>query len=116
MNEIEKFRNERERLNTLIMKHSGTNTKRFFAIDSAVYRDGSLDSRTKEMMGLAASAVMRCDHCIEYHIMQCIELGVSGEEFTEIFDIALIAGGSITIPHIRKAYDILEKSGVLNNQ
>lgn len=116
MNEIEKFRNQREHLNTLIMKNSGTNTKRFFALDSAVYRKGSLDSKTKEMLGLAASTVMRCDHCIEYHIIQCIDLGVKRDEFSEIFDIALIVGGSITIPHIRKAYDILDKSGVLNNQ
>jgi len=106
---IEEFKTFRERLNQRILEMGSTNTKRFFNLDSAVYRDGVLSAKTKELMGLVASMVLRCDDCITYHIIQCVRCGVTNEEFFEAFDIALIVGGSIVIPHLRRAVDTLLK-------
>ena len=83
-------------------------TKRFFTLDAQAYQDGALPSRTKELMGLVASMVLRCDDCVAYHVDQCIGLGVSDQEFFEAFDVALIVGGSIVIPHLRRAVDFLD--------
>ncbi|MBX3364967.1 MAG: carboxymuconolactone decarboxylase family protein [Phycisphaeraceae bacterium] len=83
-------------------------TKRFFSLDAQAYRDGALPARTKELLGLAASMVLRCDDCIAYHIDQCIRLGVRDEELWETFDIALIVGGSIVIPHLRRAAEFVD--------
>jgi len=105
---VKKFKEERERLNNLILSRDNINIKRFFGIDSAVYRDGALDAKTKEMLGLVASLVLRCDDCISYHVLQAKECGVSYEEFDEIMSIGLVVGGSITIPHIRRAYRLWE--------
>lgn len=101
-----KFKAERERLNELILARDNLNIKRFFGLDTAVYRDGALDAKTKEMLGLVASLVLRCDDCIAYHVLQAFELDVTDEEFDEIMSIGLIVGGSITIPHIRRATDL----------
>ena len=81
----------------------------FFGIDSAVYREGALDTRTKELLGLVASTVLRCDDCITYHLIRCAEVGVSDGEFDDTMAVALVVGGSITIPHVRYAYDMFEK-------
>jgi AhpD family alkylhydroperoxidase len=105
-NSAEKFKKERETLNSLVLKYGGKVTKRFYGLDSEVYRAGVLDAKTKEMMGLVASLVLRCDDCIKYHILKCWENKVSTEELSETVEIALIVGGSITIPHIRRAYKI----------
>jgi len=102
---IEKFQKDRERLNQLVMKYGGTNVKRFFSIDSQVYRKGALPARTKELLGLVASLVLRCDDCIKYHIIRCQEEGVKEDEFEEAMSIALVVGGSITIPHLRRAFE-----------
>lgn len=83
-------------------------TKRFFALDSQAYTPGALDEPTKELLGLVASMVLRCDDCIAYHIDRCIEVGVSDEALWEAFDIALIVGGSIVIPHLRRAAEFLD--------
>jgi AhpD family alkylhydroperoxidase len=101
---VEEFRQEREKLNENILARDEINIKRFFALDSAVYRDGALPAKTKELLGLAASLVLRCDDCITYHVIQAKENGVSDAEFDEVMSIGLIVGGSITIPHIRRAY------------
>lgn len=85
-------------------------TKRFFNLDAAAYKPGALDVKTKELLGLAASMVLRCDDCIAYHIDQCISVGVSDEELWECFDIALIVGGSIVIPHMRRGVDFLDQA------
>lgn len=109
---IETFRNERERLNEIVMKYSGINIKRFYNLDSRVYQEGALPQKIKELMGLVASLVLRCDDCIKYHIINCHKEGVTGKELEEALSIALIVGGSITIPHLRRAleaWDILEK-------
>ncbi|MBU0713365.1 carboxymuconolactone decarboxylase family protein [bacterium] len=99
----DKFNEERQILNELVMKYSSKISKRFLNLDAQVYQDGELDSKTKEMMGLVASLVLRCDDCIKYHLIQCHDHGVSSLELEEILSIALIVGGSITIPHIRRA-------------
>jgi len=101
---IEEFKKERERLNEIILAREDINIKRFFGIDNAVYRDGALPSKTKEMLGLVASLVLRCDDCITYHVIKANENQVSDAEFDEIMSIGLVVGGSITIPHIRRAY------------
>lgn len=85
-------------------------TKRFFNLDAAAYKPGALDVKTKELLGLVASMVLRCDDCIAYHIDQCISVGVSDEELWECFDIALIVGGSIVIPHMRRGVDFLDQA------
>ncbi|SHH37963.1 carboxymuconolactone decarboxylase family protein [Thermosipho atlanticus] len=106
LNEFKKFR---ERMNNVILQKGTLNTKRFFNLDGNVYKKGVLDEKTKELMGLVASMVLRCDDCITYHIIRCIQLGVTDEEFFEAFDIALIVGGSIVIPHLRRAVNLLEE-------
>ena len=98
------FMDEREKLNEVLMKYAGKNTKRFFNIDTNAYREGVLPVKTKEMLGLVASTVLRCDDCIEYHLIRCDEEGVTDEEFEEVMSIALVVGGSITIPHLRRAF------------
>ena len=102
---IEKFKEERERLNEMVMKYSGTNIKRFFSIDSQVYRQGVLPPGTKELLGLVASLVLRCDDCVKYHIIRCHEEGLKDDELEEALAIGLVVGGSITIPHLRRAFE-----------
>ena len=106
---LQKFRTERQRLNERVLATATTTTKRFFNLDTNCYKDGALPARTKEMAGLSASLVLRCDDCIAYHIIRCVELGVSEAEIVEIFDIGLIVGGSIVIPHLRRGRDILDE-------
>ena len=101
---IEKFETEREELNRLVMEYAGLGTKRFYSLDSQAYRDGALPPKTKELLGLVASFVLRCDDCIRYHIIRCHEEGVSDEELEEALFIGLLVGGSITIPHQRRAF------------
>lgn len=106
---LENFRKERERLNERVLATATTTTKRFFNLDTNCYKDGALPACTKEMAGLSASLVLRCDDCIAYHIIKCIELGVSEAEIVEIFDVGLIVGGSIVIPHLRRAREFLDE-------
>ncbi len=106
---IGEFREERSRLNDIVLKYAGLETKRFFSLDGQVYREGALPVKTKEMMGLVASLVLRCDDCVKYHIIRCHEEGVSDGELEEALSISLIVGGSITIPHLRRAYDAWEE-------
>jgi AhpD family alkylhydroperoxidase len=84
-------------------------TKRFFNLDAKAYEDGALPARTKELLGLVASMALRCDDCVAYHVDQCVRAGVSDEELWEAFDVALIVGGSIVIPHLRHAVDFLDE-------
>ena len=100
---MEAFRREREALNELVLDRATLEIKRFFSLDSQTYREGALDSRTKEMLGLVASLVLRCDDCVLYHLDRCREEGVTGEELQEVLGIGLVVGGSITIPHLRRA-------------
>ena len=106
---IEDFRKKRRELMDLMLFRADINMKRYVNLDSAVYSDGSLPRKTKELMGLVASTVLRCDDCINYHLDTCRECGVTDEELIESLDIALIVGGSITIPHIRRALGAWEE-------
>lgn len=103
---IEEFKKRREALNKKILARENKNIKRFFGIDSAVYRSGALDAKTKELLGLTASVVLRCDDCITYHLIRCAEAKVTDAELDEALAVTLVAGGSITIPHLRRAYDL----------
>ncbi len=105
----EEFKQYRQRMNERILEVGSLITKRFFALDSGVYRDGALPAKVKELLGLVASVVLRCNDCILYHIDRCIELGYSNEEIYEALDVAMIVGGSITIPHIRYAYEMIDE-------
>lgn len=100
----ETFEQERERLNQLVMKYAGRDLKRFYNLDWQVYQDGALPGRVKELLGLVSSLVLRCDDCILYHLKRCHEVGVSDKELEEALAIGVIVGGSITIPHLRRAF------------
>lgn len=104
------FSKERKRLQDLMLSRADRSMKRFLKLDSSVYDDGYLDRKTKELLGLVASTVLRCDDCIKYHLNTCKEQGVSEAELVEALDIALVVGGSITIPHIRRAIDHWESN------
>lgn len=106
---VKEWQEERQRLNDLVFKYAGLETKRFFSLDGQVYRQGALPRKIKEMMGLVASLVLRCDDCVKYHIIRCHEEDVTDQELEEALSIALIVGGSITIPHLRRAYDTWEE-------
>lgn len=86
------------------------NTKRFFRLDGACYEPGALDAPTKELLGLVASLVLRCDDCIAYHVDQCVKAGFSDEQLFEAFDVGLLVGGSIVIPHLRRAVEFLDQT------
>jgi len=102
--DIREFMKEREILNDIVMKYADLSIKRFYNLDSKVYEEGALSRKVKELMGLVASLVLRCDDCIKYHIVRCFEEGITDDEFTEAVAIALVVGGSITIPHVRRAF------------
>jgi AhpD family alkylhydroperoxidase len=99
----------RAQMNDLILAKGNLTINRFFALDSRAYEAGALGTKTKEMLGLVASMVLRCDDCITYHVVRCAEAGVTDEEFTELFGVGLVVGGSIVIPHLRRAMARLEE-------
>jgi len=96
-------------MNKRILSAGNLGIERFFALDSRAYSKGALDTKTKELLGLVASTVLRCNDCITYHVIRCVQEGISDVEFFEAFNVALVVGGSITIPHIRRAVDILDQ-------
>jgi AhpD family alkylhydroperoxidase len=105
---VEEFTAFRKRMNERILSEDNQVVRRFFALDTQTYREGALDVKTKEMLGLVASMVLRCDDCISYHVAQCKEAGVNRDEFFEVFSVGLVVGGSIVIPHLRRAVDFLD--------
>lgn len=105
---LKAFREYRQRMNALILRRGNLQIKRFFSLDAQAYRDGALPAKTKELMGLVASMVLRCDDCITYHLDRCIKHGATDEELFEAFTVALVVGGSIVIPHLRRAVETLE--------
>jgi len=112
--DIESWQAQREKLNEHTLQNANLEIKRFFSLDSQTYRAGALDAKTKELLGLVASAVLRCDDCILYHTIRCHEEGTSAAEYTEAMNVALVVGGSIVIPHLRRAmarWKELEESG-----
>lgn len=99
----------RQRMNERILAEPNQVVRRFFALDTQTYQAGALDVKTKELCGLVASMVLRCDDCISYHVAQCREAGVTRDEMFEAFSIGLVVGGSIVIPHLRRAVDFLDQ-------
>lgn len=108
MSKIDEFRSRRKEQNERVVSADHLGIKRFFNLDTNAYRDGALDSKTKEMMGLVASMVLRCNDCIDYHLDQCVQLGCSDEELHDAMNVALVVGGSIVIPHLRHGFETLE--------
>jgi AhpD family alkylhydroperoxidase len=106
---IRKIREARERLNGKVLQADNLGINRFFALDARVYEAGALDTRTKELLGLTASMVLRCDDCVGHHLVRCVEEGVGDDEIVEALNVALVVGGSIVIPHLRRAVDWLEE-------
>lgn len=106
---IEEFNNYRTRMNDVILSKNNLVMKRLWNLDTNTYEDGALDKKTKEMLGLVASMVLRCDDCIKYHLGKAHELKVTTEEMYEIFAVANIVGGTIVIPHTRRAAEYWEE-------
>ncbi len=102
---VKEFQKERERLNSIVLKYSGKTIKRFYNLDFQAYQEGVLPVRTKELLGLVASLVLRCDDCVSYHIIRCHEEGLSDQELEEALSVGVMVGGTITIPHLRRALD-----------
>jgi AhpD family alkylhydroperoxidase len=105
---VKEFNDYRQRMNDLILSKNNLVMKRLWNLDTNTYDDGALDRRTKEMLGLVASMVLRCDDCIRYHLGKCAELGVQTDQIYEIFAVANIVGGTIVIPHTRRAAEYWE--------
>lgn len=108
-NRIAEFSAFRKRMNERILAEPNQVVRRFIALDTQTYQAGVLDVKTKELLGLVASMVLRCDDCISYHVAQCREAGVSRDEMFEAFSVGLVVGGSIVIPHLRRAVDFLDQ-------
>ncbi|PWN06405.1 carboxymuconolactone decarboxylase family protein [Rhodohalobacter mucosus] len=116
-NPLQEFRDTRKIMNEKIMNLDHLGIKRFFNLDTNTYKDGALPGKTKELLGLVASAVLRCNDCIDYHLEQCAESGFSKEEIVDALNVALVVGGSIVIPHMRHAIatlELLEEEGTLS--
>jgi len=110
---IENFNAYRSKMNDKILGSDNKVMKRLYSLDTLTYQDGALSGKVKEMLGLATSMVLRCDDCVKYHLEKCFEQGVSTNEIFEVFSVANVVGGTIVIPHTRKALEYWE---ALNNQ
>ncbi|WP_298368953.1 carboxymuconolactone decarboxylase family protein [uncultured Lutibacter sp.] len=108
-NQVEEFNAYREKMNDKILVGNHKIIKRIFNLDTNAYKEGHLDVKTKELLGLVASAVLRCDDCIKYHLETAYKQGVSKEEMMETMEIATLVGGTIVIPHLRRAYEFWEE-------
>ena len=107
-NPVKEFNAYREKMNAQILSDNNTVIKRIFNLDTNAFKKGALDATTKELLGLVASAVLRCDDCIQYHLEKCHKEGLSREQIVEALSIATLIGGTIMIPHLRRAYEFLE--------
>jgi AhpD family alkylhydroperoxidase len=105
---LDEFEEYRSKMNDRIMEIDHLGIKRFFNLDNAAYNGGALDNKTKELLGLVASTVLRCNDCIDYHIIQCVKIGWSDTEIYDALNVALVVGGSIVIPHLRHAVESLD--------
>jgi AhpD family alkylhydroperoxidase len=108
MSVVTEFNEYRQKMNDKILAEDNKVIKRFWSLDHQTYDDGTLDKKTKELLGLVASIVLRCDDCIRYHLGTCYELGVTKTEIFEVYAIANLVGGSICIPHTRRAVEYWE--------
>jgi AhpD family alkylhydroperoxidase len=109
MSRLQEFREFREKMNARILEAGHLETRRFFALDTRAYEEGALPVKTKELLGLVASLVLRCDDCVTYHLVRCREEGVTRAELLETLHIGLVVGGSIVIPHLRRAVATLDE-------
>ena len=109
MSHVHDFNEYRNRMNDRILSTDNLVIKRFFNLDTNTYAEGALPVKTKEMLGLVASMVLRCDDCVSYHVQECHKVGVTRAEFDEIFSVGLVVGGSIVIPHLRRAVEFLDE-------
>lgn len=117
-NRLQEFRDERTEANERIFNLDHLGIKRFFNLDANAYKEGALPAETKELLGLVASTVLRCNDCIDYHLEQCAEAGFSKDEIVDALNVALVVGGSIVIPHLRHAtetLEILEQEDILDS-
>jgi len=105
---IDEFTAYRHKMNERILEIDHLGIRRFFNLDTSAYQEGALDEKTKELLGLVASMVLRCNDCIDYHILQCIKVGWTDKELYDAFNVGLIVGGSIVIPHLRHAVESLD--------
>lgn len=113
-NIVEEFNDYRERMNDSILADNNKIIKRIFNLDTNAFKAGALDTKTKELLGLVASTVLRCDDCVRYHLETCYKQGLTKDEVIESLSIATLVGGTIVIPHLRRAYeywDALEQQG-----
>jgi AhpD family alkylhydroperoxidase len=108
MTRLDEFEAYRSRMNDRILEVDHLGIKRFFNLDTKAYENSALDSRTKELLGLVASMVLRCNDCIDYHILQCVKAGWDDASLYDAFNVALVVGGSIVIPHLRHAVETLD--------
>ena len=106
---VDEFLAERKRMNEIVMKYAGMNIKKFYNLDTQAYQAGVLSEKTKEMLGLVASFVLRCDDCINYHLVKCQKNGLTTQELEEILTVGVMVGGTITIPHLRRAFSLWEE-------
>jgi len=102
---VNDFRTYREAMNEKLLATDNKTIKRIYSLDTLTYQDGALSSKTKEMLGLVSSMVLRCDDCVKYHLEQCFKMNVSTDEILEIFAVANVVGGTIVIPHTRRAME-----------
>lgn len=116
MSQEEEFNRYRAEMNERLLSNDNLVIKRFFSLDTQTYADGALDIKTKELLGLVASMVLRCDDCIKYHLGKCMENNVNRAEVLEVFQVALMVGGSIVIPHTRRAYEYWEELEIAHRQ
>ena len=107
-NEVEEFNAYRKKMNTKILAENNTVIKRIFNLDTNASQQGALNTETKELLGLVASAVLRCDDCVRYHLEKCYEEGLSRAQISEALSISTLVGGTIVIPHLRRAYEYLD--------
>jgi AhpD family alkylhydroperoxidase len=108
MSLVQDFNAYRAKMNDKLLAEDNKVLKRFFNLDTNTYQDGALSAKVKELLGLVASMVLRCDDCVRYHLGTCYELGVTRAELFEVFAIANLVGGSICIPHTRRALEYWE--------
>lgn len=106
---LKEFREFREKMNERILAAKNLQINRFFTLDGHAYGPGALEEKTKEFCGLTASLVLRCDDCIAYHVIRCKELGATDAQMFEAFNVGLVVGGSIVIPHLRRAVALLDE-------
>ena len=107
-NEVEEFNAYRKKMNTKILAENNTVIKRIFNLDTNAFQEGTLNTQTKELLGLVASAVLRCDDCVRYHLEKCHEEGLSRTQISEALSIDTLVGGTTVIPHLRRAYEYLD--------